>query len=29
MSYLSIDSTTLNGRWNMYLPLATGVDGHN
>jgi hypothetical protein len=29
MSYLSIDSTTLNGRWNMHLPSATGVDGHN
>jgi hypothetical protein len=27
--YLSVDSTTLNGRWNDHLPSATGVDGHN
>jgi transposase-like protein len=27
--YLSVDSTTLNGRWNGHLPSATGVDGHN
>jgi transposase-like protein len=28
-SYLSVDSTLLNGRWNDHLPSATGVDGHN
>jgi hypothetical protein len=27
--YLSVDSTTLNGRWNGHLPSATSVDGHN
>jgi hypothetical protein len=27
--YLSVDSTTLNGRWNDHLPSATGVDGYN
>jgi transposase-like protein len=27
--YLSIDSTTLNGRWNGQLVAATSVDGHN
>jgi hypothetical protein len=27
--YLSVDSTTLNGRWNGHLASATGVDGHN
>jgi transposase-like protein len=27
--YLSVDSTALNGRWNIHLPSATGVDGHN
>jgi hypothetical protein len=27
--YLSVDSTTLNGRWNGHLPSAIGVDGHN
>jgi hypothetical protein len=25
-SYLSVDSTALNGRWNGYLPAATSVD---
>jgi transposase-like protein len=28
-SYLSIDSTTLNGRWNGHLPSATAIDGYN
>jgi hypothetical protein len=28
-SYLSVDSTALNGRWNGHLPSATSVDGHN
>ena len=27
--YLSIDSTTLNGRWNGHLASAVAVDGHN
>jgi hypothetical protein len=27
--YLSVDSTTLNGRWNGHLPFATSVDSHN
>jgi hypothetical protein len=27
--YLSIDSTTLNGRWNGHLASACSVDGHN
>jgi hypothetical protein len=27
--YLSIDATTLNGRWNGQLVAATSVDGHN
>jgi hypothetical protein len=27
--YLSVDSTTLNGRWNGHLPSATSVDDHN
>jgi hypothetical protein len=27
--YLSIDSTTLNGRWNGHLPSVTDADGHN
>jgi hypothetical protein len=27
--YLSVDSTTLNGRWNDQLASAIGVDGHN
>jgi hypothetical protein len=27
--YLSVDSTTLNERWNGHLPSTTGVDGHN
>jgi hypothetical protein len=27
--YLSVDSTTLNDRWNSHLLLATSVDGHN
>jgi hypothetical protein len=27
--YLSVDSTTLNGRWNGQLASATSVDGHN
>ena len=27
--YLSIDSTTLNGRWNGHLAAACGIDGHN
>jgi transposase-like protein len=29
MPYLSIDSTTLNERWNGHLPSVIGVDGHN
>jgi hypothetical protein len=29
MSYLSVDSTALNGRWNGHLPLITSVDCHN
>jgi hypothetical protein len=29
MPYLSVDSITLNGRWNGHLPSATAVDGHN
>jgi hypothetical protein len=29
MSYLSVDSTALNGRWNDHLPSATAMDGHN
>jgi hypothetical protein len=29
MPYLSVDSTSLNGRWNGHLPSATGMDGHN
>jgi hypothetical protein len=28
-SYLSVDSTALNGRWNGHLPSTTGVDGQN
>lgn len=28
-SYLSIDSTALNGRWNGHLAAATTLDGHN
>jgi hypothetical protein len=27
--YLSVDSTALNGRWNMHLPAITSMDGHN
>ena len=27
--HLSIDATTLNGRWNGHLAAAIGVDGHN
>jgi hypothetical protein len=27
--HLSIDATTLNGRWNGDLAAAVGVDGHN
>jgi hypothetical protein len=27
--YLSVDSTTLNDRWNGQLASAIGVDGHN
>jgi hypothetical protein len=27
--YLSVDSTTLNGRWSRHLPSTTRVDGHN
>jgi hypothetical protein len=27
--YLSVDSTTLNDRWNEHLPVANSVDGHN
>jgi hypothetical protein len=27
--YLSIDSTTLNGRWNGHMAAATAIDGHN
>jgi hypothetical protein len=27
--YLSVDSTSLNGRWNEHLPSAMSVDGHN
>jgi hypothetical protein len=27
--YLSVDSITLNGRWNGHLPSVTSVDGHN
>jgi transposase-like protein len=26
--YLSVDSTSLNGKWNEHLPSATGVDRH-
>jgi hypothetical protein len=29
MPYLSVDSTALNGRWNVHLPSVTSVDGHN
>jgi hypothetical protein len=29
MTYLSVDSTTLNGRWNDHLPSTASVDGHN
>jgi hypothetical protein len=29
MPYLSVDLTSLNGRWNDHLPSATTVDGHN
>jgi hypothetical protein len=29
MSHLSVDSTSLNGRCNDYLPFAAGMDGHN
>jgi hypothetical protein len=29
MSYLSVDSTVLNGRWNRHLPTVTSVDVHN
>jgi hypothetical protein len=28
-SYLSVDSTALNGRWNGHLPSSTAMDGHN
>jgi hypothetical protein len=28
-SYLSVDSTALNGRWNGHLPSVTSVDDHN
>jgi hypothetical protein len=28
-AHLSIDATTLNGRWNGHLAAATAVDGHN
>ncbi|KAG6400644.1 hypothetical protein SASPL_137485 [Salvia splendens] len=28
-SYLSVDATTLNGRWNGQLASATALDGHN
>jgi hypothetical protein len=28
-SYLSVDSTALNSRWNRHLPLVTSVDDHN
>ncbi|WVZ98256.1 hypothetical protein U9M48_043721 [Paspalum notatum var. saurae] len=27
--YISIDSTALNGQWNVHLPAATAIDGHN
>jgi hypothetical protein len=27
--YLSVDSTALNGRWNMHLPAITSMDEHN
>ena len=27
--FLSIDSTTLNGRWDGHMPSATALDGHN
>jgi hypothetical protein len=27
--YLSVDSTSLNGRWNGHLAAATALDGHN
>jgi hypothetical protein len=29
MLYLSVDSTAINGRWNVHLTSATSVDGHN
>jgi hypothetical protein len=29
MSYLSVDFTVLNDRWNRHLPSAISVDGHN
>jgi hypothetical protein len=28
-SYLSVDSTALNGRWNDHLPSVSSVDNHN
>ena len=28
-SYLSIDSTALNGMWNGHMPATLGLDGHN
>jgi hypothetical protein len=28
MTYLCVDSTMLNGRWNGHLPSVTSVDGH-
>ena len=28
-THLSIDATTLNGRWNGHLAAAVAVDGHN
>ena len=27
--YLNIDSTALNGRWNVHMAAATAIDGHN
>jgi hypothetical protein len=27
--YISIDSTTFNGRWNGHMATATAIDGHN
>jgi hypothetical protein len=27
--YLSVNSTTLNGRWNGHIPSITSMDGHN